>query len=73
MFYGENGKTISIAVKYAPIPHRIGGNQKRSEQSTTVDHKLIETVFLIAICRQSSDKWQSKTLFTTIFFIYVRR
>ena len=23
--------------------------------------KLLETVFLIAICRQSGDKWQSKT------------
>ena len=26
-----------------------------------------ETVFLIAICRQSGDKWQSKTLFLTIY------
>ena len=34
--------------------------------------KSLETVFLIAICRQmtiekSGDKWQSKTLFRTIF------
>ena len=29
--------------------------------------KLLEAVFLIAICRQSGDKWQSKTLFLTIF------
>ena len=29
--------------------------------------KKLETVFLIAICRQSGDKWQSKTLFLTIF------
>ena len=33
---------------------------------TDVDQKFRETVFLIAICRQSGDKWQSKTLFLTI-------
>ena len=32
--------------------------------------KSIETVFLIAICRQCGDKWQSETLFLKIF-IYV--
>ena len=26
-------------------------------------------MFLIAICRQSGDKWQSKTLFLTIFYL----
>ena len=31
------------------------------------DQKSLETVFSIAICRQSGDKWQSKTLFLTIF------
>ena len=31
--------------------------------------KLLEVVFSIAICRQSSDKWQSKTLFLTILII----
>ena len=30
-----------------------------------VDQKSLETVFLIAICRQAGDKWQSKTLFQT--------
>ena len=37
---------------------------------STIDEcgsKLIETVFLIAICRQCGDKWQLKTLFLTIF------
>ena len=32
-----------------------------------VDQKSIETVFLIAICRHTGDKWQSKTLFVLIF------
>ena len=35
--------------------------------SKKVDQKLIETVFSIAICRLIGDKWQSKTLFLTIF------
>ena len=49
------------------IPHRKGGNQKRSWQSANADRKSLETVFPIAICRQSGDKWQSKTLFLLIF------
>ena len=28
---------------------------------------MLETEFLIAICRPSGDKWQSKTLFLAIF------
>ena len=32
-----------------------------------IDQKSIETEFLIAICRLSGDKWQSKTLFLAIF------
>ena len=35
--------------------------------SMYADKKSLETVFLIVICRQSGDKWQSKTLFLTIF------
>ena len=31
-----------------------------------MDQKSLETVFLIAICCQSGDKWQSKTLFLAI-------
>ena len=34
---------------------------------TNVDQKSLETEFLIAICRPAGDKWQSKTLFLTIF------
>ena len=33
--------------------------------------KWLETVFLIAICSQSSKKWQSKTVFLTIFFYVI--
>ena len=40
--------------------------------SRIVDQKSIETVFLNAICRSTGDKWQSKTLFLSIF-IRVRR
>ena len=35
--------------------------------STNIDQKLLETEFLIAICRPTDDKWQSKTLFLVIF------
>ena len=35
--------------------------------STNVDKKLLETEFLIAICRQTGNKWQSKTLFLAVF------
>ena len=51
----------------ACLPHRIGDNRKCSLQSTNADQKSLETVFSIAICRPSGDKWQSKTLFILIF------
>ena len=34
---------------------------------TNIDRKSLETEFLIANCRQTGDKWQSKTLFLAIF------
>ena len=34
---------------------------------TMIDQKALETEFLIAICRLTGDKWQSKTLFLAIF------
>ena len=37
--------------------------------STITDQKSLETEFSIVICRQSGDKWQSKTLFLTIFYL----
>ena len=63
----RNDQTISISIKYAPLSYRTGSNQKRSEQSmNTVHSGLLETVFSIAICRQSGDKRQSKALFLAI-------
>ena len=35
--------------------------------SRNVDQTLLETEFLIAICHHTGDKWQSKTLFLSIF------
>ena len=32
-----------------------------------VDKKSLKTEFSIAICRHTGDKWQSKTLFISIF------
>ena len=46
---------------------RAGGNRKRYQQWTHADQKSIGTVFSIANCRLCGDKWQSKTLFLTIF------
>ena len=66
------GSIVIIACLLAWISHRVGGNRKRSKQSTNADQKSLETVFSIAICRQSGDKWQSKTLFLTIL-VYVCR
>ena len=34
-----------------------------------MDQKSLETVFSIAFCRPTGDKWPSKTLFLTIFDI----
>ena len=36
-------------------------------QLRNVDQKSIETMFLIAICRLTGDRWQSKKLFLSIF------
>ena len=59
--------TISIT-----LSHRIGSNKKQSIQSMNADNKLLETVFVIAICCLSDYKQQSKILLLTIFN-YVRR
>ena len=50
------------------LPHRVGRNRKRYQQSTKEDQKSIETVFLIVILATLpfGDKRQSKTLFLTI-------
>ena len=62
----RNDQTILISIKYAPLSYRTGGNRKRSEQSMNTDHRSLETVFSIAIYRQSGDKRQSKSLFLAI-------
>ena len=48
------------------LAYRTDVNRVRSEQSMKADQKLLETVYSIAICRQSCDKWQLKTMFRTI-------
>ena len=50
------------AVTIGALSHWIGGSRKHSEQWTNGDQKSLETVLLIAICHQSGDKWQSKTV-----------
>ena len=40
--------------------------------SRDADKKSLETEFLIAICRHIGDKWQSKTLFLSIFYLVCR-
>ena len=47
------------------LTHRVGG--KPPTLSSNIDQESIETVFLIAICHLTVDKWQSKTLFLSIF------
>ena len=63
----RNDGTISIT-----LSHRIGSNKKQSKQSMNADDKLLETVFVIAICCLSDYKQQSKIKLLTIFN-YVRR
>ena len=50
-----------------PFTHRVGGNRKTPILSRNVGQKSEETVFVIANCRPTGDKWQSKTLFLSIF------
>ena len=63
----RNDVTMLITLSY-----RIGSNKKLSKQSMNADNKLLETVFVIAICCLSDYKQQSKILLLTIFN-YVRR
>ena len=58
----RNDVTISIT-----LSHRLGSVKKQSKQSMNADNKLLETVFVIAICRLSDYKQQSKILLLTIF------
>ena len=58
----RNDVTISIT-----LSHPIGSNKKQSKQSMNANNKLLETVFVIAICCLSDYKQQSKILLLTIF------
>ena len=60
---GDTGATMISDL--TPTPGR--RQSKTPILSRNVDQKSIETVFLIAICRQTGDKWESKTLFLSIF------
>ena len=63
----RNDVTISIS-----LSHRIGSNKNQSKQSMNADNKLLETMFVFAICYLSDYKQQSKIVSLTIFN-YVRR
>ena len=69
-WFPEQQSGLSVSFQDT-TPHRIDGNQKCSEQSTNADKKSLETVFSISICRQSGNKWQSKTLFLTFLSTFV--
>ena len=52
--------------------HLCSDTQDRRQSKTpmlsrNVDQKSIETMFSIAYCHPTGDKWQSKTLFISIF------
>ena len=53
------------------IFHRLTTSYRRQSKTlillTRVDKKSLETEFSIVICRQTGDKWQSKTLLLSIF------
>ena len=53
------------ALKDAITPGR--RQSKTPTLSRNVDQKSLETEFSIAICRHTGNKWQSKTLFLSIF------
>ena len=55
---------MSVKVPYGTLGRR---QSKTLILSTDVDQKSLETEFSIAICRQSENKWQSKTLFPAIY------
>ena len=53
--------------------HQIGGNRNALNNLTIDDRglKALETAFSVAICRQSGDKWQPKTLFLLFLSTFV--
>ena len=65
--WGEAGELVKCFSSKVKWSHRVGDNRKRYPESTNADQKLLETEFLIVICRHTGNKWQSKTLFLSIF------
>ena len=51
------------------VSHRVGGNRKRSKQSTNADQKSIETVFSIVICRLLGDKMAIENSVSNDFYL----
>ena len=51
------------------VSHRVGGNRKRSKQSTNADQKSIETVFSIVICRLLGDKLAIENSVSNDFYL----
>ena len=62
-------QVLSSTILGHETSNRIGGNLKRSYYNHRTDGSKIarNSVFDGHICRQSGDKWQSETLFLTIF------
>ena len=57
------GQSSSIALKH----HLLTPGRRQSKRPILLRNVDPKTEFLIAICRQSGDKCQSKTLFLSIF------
>ena len=61
------------AFLYCPL--LLTPDRRQSKTHLTIDEreskKTLETVFSIAICRQSGDKWHSKTLFLTLWSTFL--
>ena len=73
--YAASTHSIGPGILYTLYGSITIPDMRQSKTLLTIDErgsKLLETWFSIAICRQSGDKWKSKTLFLTIL-IRVRR
>ena len=60
---------VDCCFPYLNIYHQFTSGRWQSKTlmlSTNVD-KIVRNSVSIAICRQSGDKWQSKTMFLSIF------
>ena len=66
----RQGKVRSQNLVEACLKDAITPGRRQSKTpilSRNVDQKSLETEFSITICRHTGDKWQSKTLFLSIF------